>query len=452
MSLRKPLRLALLGGLVSLLLTGCMISRGVEELYVLPKLPEEYQTLSEQIAAILAGGAEYAAPTAGTNLQSVQLVDLNGDGEEEAVAFFRSNSEEKPLKIYIFQATGESYQQMSIIEGSGTAIQSIRYVDMDGDGVREILVSWRVSAEVQALEVYSLQDLAAPLVSTAYTRCETADLDGDGLLELVVVRSDGSETGGSAADYYDWDAEGKSLQLRSTAKLSMTVAELQWMQNGALADGRAAVFLTGVVTGAEETARAVTDILTDQQGELTNIVLSSSTGVSTEIFRHLNLQPADIDGDGATDVPMPALLPGASDEEPYWKIYWRSYAADGSPAREIITYHNQADGWYLLIPEEWDGHFTVRQVNASATERAAVFYSVFGGLPDKELLTICALTGTDREVQASRGGRVILRRQTGSIYTLAVSDAYSEWKWYVDQDSLRERFSVISAQWSTGEN
>ena len=115
MSLRKPLRLALLGGLVSLLLTGCMISRGVEELYVLPKLPEEYQTLSEQIAAILAGGAEYAAPTAGTNLQSVQLVDLNGDGEEEAVAFFRSNSEEKPLKIYIFQATGERYQQMSIL-------------------------------------------------------------------------------------------------------------------------------------------------------------------------------------------------------------------------------------------------------------------------------------------------------------------------------------------------
>ena len=281
MGLRKYLRLALLGGLISLLLTGCMLSYSVEELYVLPKLPEEYQTLSEQIAAILAGGAEYAAPTAGNNLQSVQLVDLDGDGEEEAVAFFRSNSEEKPLKIYIFRASDEAYQQTSIIEGSGTSIQSIRYVDMDGDGVKEILVSWRVSAEVQALELYSLRDLAAPLVSTAYTRCETADLDDDGFLELVVVRSDGSETGGSAADYYDWDAEGQSLQLRSTAKLSMTVAELQWMQTGALAGGGAAMFLTGVVTGAEETARTVTDILTDQQGELTNIVRSGSTGVST---------------------------------------------------------------------------------------------------------------------------------------------------------------------------
>lgn len=452
MAVNKHLRLALLGSLVCLLLTGCMLSYSVEELYVLPRLPEEYQTLGEQINGILAGGAEYAAPAAGNNLQSVQLVDLNGDGEEEAVAFFRSNSEEKPLKIYIFQNAGETYQQTSIIEGSGTAVQSIRYVDLDSDGVKEILVSWRVSAEVQALEVYALQDLSTPLVSTAYTRCETADLDDDGFLELVVVRSDGSETGGSAADYYDWDAEGHSLQLRSTAKLSMTVAELQWMQTGTLAGGRAAMFLTGVVTGAEETARAVTDILTDQQGELTNIVRSGSTGVSTEIFRHLNLQPADIDGDGATEVPMPAQLPGAPDEEPYWKIYWRSYAADGSPAREVITYHNQADSWYLLIPEDWDSHFTVRQLNTSSTEHSTVFYSVSGGQPDKELLTICALTGADRELQASRGGRGILRRQTGSIYTLSVTEAYSEWRWYVDQDSLRERFNVISAQWTTGES
>ena len=450
MGLRKYLRLALLGGLISLLLTGCMLSYSVEELYVLPKLPEEYQTLSEQIAAILAGGAEYAAPTAGNNLQSVQLVDLDGDGEEEAVAFFRSNSEEKPLKIYIFRASDEAYQQTSIIEGSGTSIQSIRYVDMDGDGVKEILVSWRVSAEVQALELYSLRDLAAPLVSTAYTRCETADLDDDGFLELVVVRSDGSETGGSAADYYDWDAEGQSLQLRSTAKLSMTVAELQWMQTGALAGGGAAMFLTGVVTGGEETARTVTDILTDQQGELTNIVRSGSTGVSTEIFRHLNLQPTDVDGDGAMDVPMPAQLPGTTEEEPYWKIYWRSYNADGSPAREIITYHNQADSWYLLIPEEWDTHFTVRQANASAAEHSTIFYSVSGGQPDKELLTICTLTGSDREVQASRGGWVMLRRQAGSIYTLALTEAYSEWRWYEDQDSLRGRVNGISAQWTTG--
>lgn len=46
----------------------------------------------------------------------------------------------------------------------------------------------------------------------------------------------------------------------------------------------------------------------------------------------------------------------------------------------------------------------------------------------------------------------MLRRQAGSIYTLALTEAYSEWRWYEDQDSLRDRFNVISAQWTTGEN
>ena len=33
------------------------------------------------------------------------MIDLDGDGSEEAVAFFRRTSDKKPMKIYIFKAT-----------------------------------------------------------------------------------------------------------------------------------------------------------------------------------------------------------------------------------------------------------------------------------------------------------------------------------------------------------
>ena len=124
---------ALLLMLLPLLLNGCMLSASVEDLYVLPQLPEEYRDLGVQIDEILASGAEYTSPSAGTNLQSVQLVDLDGDGNEEALAFFRNASEESPLKIYIFRSEGDTYEQAAIIDGSGTSINSIQYVDMDGD-------------------------------------------------------------------------------------------------------------------------------------------------------------------------------------------------------------------------------------------------------------------------------------------------------------------------------
>ena len=405
--MRKRLLLALLAALVPILLSGCMLTSSVEELYALPQLPEEYQKLSAQIEEILASGAEYTAPTSGTNLQSVQLEDLDGDGDEEALAFFRTNSDGRPLRIYIFQAMGEGYQQAAVIEGSGTSIYSIHYEDMNGDGVKEILVSWQFSTGVQAMEVYVLEDLEPVLsMSTPYARYEVMDLDSDDIRELVVLRGDETESGGSLADYYDWD--GSSLVLRSTEKLSMTIAELQWMEAGTLQNGETAVFVTGRVIGVEETSRAITDILVYRDPDLTNIVLDDMTGVSSQISRFLNLQPTDINGDGVTEVPMPAELP-AEGEDAYWKIYWYSYSPDGAPEQQTITYHNLTDSWYLLIPESWDNHFTVRQSSVGATERATTFYSVAGRQIGEELLTIYTITGNSQETQAALGERTILR-------------------------------------------
>ena len=68
-------------------LSGCMMTASVEELYALPQLPVEYQALDAKINAILASGAETTSPTSGANLQSVQMEDLDGDGVQEAVAF-----------------------------------------------------------------------------------------------------------------------------------------------------------------------------------------------------------------------------------------------------------------------------------------------------------------------------------------------------------------------------
>lgn len=447
--------LLLAAALLPLVLTGCMMSASVDDLYTLPQLPEEYKALSARLSEILAMGAEYAPPQAGGNLPQVQMVDLDGDGIDEALAFFRISTEERPLKIYIFRAAGDGYQQAGVIDGSGTAVHSVRYEDMDGDGVREVLVSWMVSAEVQSISVYAVPDLEpVRLMSASYARYEVVDLDGDGDLELVLLCSDDSDIGLSVADYYDWDSDKSSLELQSTARLSAPVAGLQGMQIGALQEGETALFVTSRITGADETSNAITDILLYRQPELTNIVLSDVTGVSTQIFRFLNsqIQPADIAGNGATAVPRPVRLPADSGETEYWKLYWHYYRADGSDEQEAVTYHNSADRWYLLIPDGWDGHFTVRQVNTSAAVHATEFYEARGNLTGEKLFTVYTLTGADREAQAAKAGRSILRLQGETIYAISYTDNYQDWRYAVDETAVAERFRVIVKQLSMGEN
>lgn len=105
--LKRPALLGLLL-LACLLLAGCQMDSTVEELFTLPRLPTEYTTLSRQLDQLLSEGYEYMAPTSGRNIQSLQMVDIDGDGRDEALAFFRLSNGEKPLKIYVFHSREEA--------------------------------------------------------------------------------------------------------------------------------------------------------------------------------------------------------------------------------------------------------------------------------------------------------------------------------------------------------
>ncbi|MBQ2220779.1 MAG: hypothetical protein II419_03870, partial [Acidaminococcaceae bacterium] len=171
--MNRPWKRIALAGLAlagALLLGGCSAPSSAEELFTLPQLPLEYSDLSRQINALIEQGYEYASPTGGRNIQSVQMVDLDGDGDEEAVAFFRRSTDEKPLKIIVFSANGEKYERLCTIESSGTAVESVYYQDLTGDKQLEMVVGWRIAADVQTVAAYSVQKDPKVLMQSGYVR------------------------------------------------------------------------------------------------------------------------------------------------------------------------------------------------------------------------------------------------------------------------------------------
>lgn len=427
-------------------LSGCSLNLAAspEDLYTLPQLPAEYAELNHAIRQLIEAGAEYAAPTAGTNLQPLQLVDLDGDGREEALAFLRRGSDERALKIYIYERTESGYTQSAVIEGSGTAVYSVDYRDLDGDGHQEILVSWKVGPEVQALSVFTLR-LGTPreLMNSSYIRYAAADLDGDGREEILTFRSD--EQGAGTADYYAW-TDDSSLAPAGMARLSMTMAELSAGQvlSGTLRGGEPAVFATGV----SDSRVQVTDILALRQGELGNLTVSDSTGVSREIYRYLGLFPTDIDGDGVTELPVPADLLASGDAESGCRVIWRSYDAAGTGKDALSTYHALADGWYLTLPESWGDSLNVRAEGAG-TDVSMVSFGIGAGDGRIEILRIYTFSGENRETQAAKGGRVLLSREGETIYSAELLEAGA---FTLTEDTLRQSFHLITRVWSLGGN
>ena len=433
--------------LTALLTCGCGFTLSPQELYSLPPLPSEYTELDSRINAILAEGAEYAAPTSGTNIQAVQMVDLDGDGQEEAVAFFRSSTDEKPLKIYIFTAGEQSYEQTALIESSGTGIHSIAYSDLDGDGDKELIVGWRVSTDLKALAVYTLRGReTVELMRTSYVRYAATDLNQDGKQELVVLRAD--DDGAGLADYYCWQDNG--IQLRTSARVSSTMAELSQQGRvtiGKLTEDAPALFVTGV----EDSTWVVTDILAEKNGELTNLVLSDMTGVSTEIAPYCSLYPADINGDGLMEVPWPvALYSGNGEESSYQRIDWRGYDMEGAASTVLSTYHCVEDGWYFQLPETW-----IDQIYASRSTTADEACVTFYRMEEQAIapiLRITAITGSSRGIKAVRGGRFTLGRQAETVFTGELLEGNEDWSGSMTEDQVRGAFRLITKEWTTGDN
>ncbi len=421
---------------------GCM-KGSTGELLSLPQLPDEYVELQKAINEVLKTGAVYSAPTSGSHRQSVQLNDINGDGTNEALAFF-SLPGEKPLKIFIFEKAAGGYSNVAVIDGDGTAIRDIRYIDMDDDGWMEIVVGWQIASDIQMLTVHSLKGFVASVIATAdYTEYTTADIDEDGKTELFVLHHDGAaETGEVEMYYINADGETESVK----APLSNGMEKIAKLTAGKLRDGPAALFVEGVYEGNG----LVTDIFVRRNGELDNITLSDETRTSADTVRQYEVYCRDIDEDGIMEVPIPRTLNSKS-ETVYRVLDWYSFNKWGRKSRKLTTYHNYSDSWYLRLPDAWGDNITIRRENSDTGERAVVF-SIWNGSeePVTDFLIIYSITGENKEDIASKDGRVVLYRKNDVIYAADILLSAEEWSLAPDIPYLKKNFSLIYSEWITG--
>ena len=114
------------------------------------------------------------------------------------------------------------------------------------------------------------------------------------------------------------------------------------------------------------------------------------------------------------------------------------------------TFHNAADGWSLLLPETWDERVSLLRAG-TPDENAVLFFCRSSDGQLQPFLEICALTGSAREEHARRGDRFVLARQVETVYTAELLPC-DDWDGAGDEETVKKSFSLIVAEWTTGEN
>jgi len=438
---KKRMMLLCTAMLSALLLSGC--ARTIDELYSPPKRSEEYSRLQSAIDIAMAG-LDYSAPLTGEKQQAVQMADLDGDGVEEYLVFAKGNSD-KPMQILIFsQEENGNVEIEEVITSNGSAFELVQYEDIDGKPGLELVVGRQVSDQLMgSVSVYSFSSgRAERLVNAGYSKLLTLDLGGSEQKELLLVQRGESDQANAIAVLYRY--RNKSMMRSVEVELSRPAYSVKRVSAGKMQCGTPAVY----VSSSTEESAIRTDILALHEERLVKIYVQDPVENVVQTLGNYYVYADDVDEDGIMEIP--SLIPvwpvtyGWNVEEQYL-IRWYSADRRGAQTDKLYSFHNYADGWYLELNSAWTSQLTVNQVGSTYA-----FYMWDDGYEvATPVFTIYALSGSDRETQATEDGRFVLYSSPDVIYAARLEADLTEYG--INEEYLINSFHLIHQEWKSGE-
>jgi len=442
---RYPLILEVL--VWSLLLSGCNIPLG-DELLAPPKASKMYQSLQLELEKVLSTQS-YAAPLSGDNRSTVQLVDLDNDGYDEAVAFFKTNGNSNEYTVYIYKKYQDTYVCTGSIMGMGTGIQSVDYPVITPNGQRGIVIAWQIAGDGQSMVTmcdFNERTMPRVLLQNEFTAMELVDLTGNGAKDLLLLAKD--STGKRTARLFQY-REGQLL-LAGEAAVSPDTVTVERMSSGHVAGNLPAVF------AEEKTASGVglsTDIFVYTDGILRNLALNGEDSTTQGTYRPVSIDATDINHDGIIELPRAMLMAGYTDASAADTIYmldWYTYSVHYPPQRVYTTYHNVSEGWYFHIDDEWHDWITATKSSENGLSTVR-FYELLPDSNKQPLFSISCAVGSLREYYAGREDLIQLSESDKAVFFARLEkniEPAEPHQFQLDAEGIRQRFSLVTTVWN----
>ncbi|TVY06712.1 hypothetical protein FPZ49_28070 [Paenibacillus cremeus] len=397
-----------------LLCSGCQLMQQPQSYMRLPKLPAEQEALKATIERTLPAGAVLIRPRKVSGKGMIPLVDLDGDGREEAVFFYKTKINDQ-IHGEVWKQSAEGWQSFDKFEGAGSELDSLQLEDVTHDGKPDVIAAYATSSltSPKGLAVYSMgSGKLTKAFDLPFTELVIDDLNGDGVKDMTVIEL--KERGlGATATLYQYD---NGLAKLGSVSLAAGINGYINVVAGKVTKDRRGVVLDSAL-GAHSSQ---TELIVFDQGGLrsvldTKLTMKAYTGKSEDADRDGILEIAGMRAPLGYENKALAVTPWI-----YTFAKWDG-AAGLTPVLE--RYANNDKGYELDIPEQWKQQYTLEVTDTSAT---------FWTYPERkrlaEIRTVPVKTWTDNDAEWT-----VLRRTADKVY--AVNR---------DAAGLADRFRLLS--------
>ena len=371
----------------AVLLTGCSFGTPVENLLSPPVMSQIQDDISSALISAVGPDISPVYPKSGEYRSAYVICDLDGDGGDETVAFYRSEADPSRVRVNVLD-DDDGWHSVHDHAAPGSTVESVYITDFASDQTY-LAVGYGYAARAdKTLCVYDYTGKKLEnRYSEVYSRLEFVDINLDGGDDIVLLNSNTDEHPAYASLVTD---TGEGVECVSAVRMRSTTAELVNSVSGGLGGGAAAVF----ADSASASGNISTEIIYCVEGELRDPAAMEDSEIPMLTSRR-GLFSTDIDGDGIVEIPTVAPFPGYRDIESQYLTKWNVYE-NYTLVNKYSSLYEPRSGYCFMLPVRWDGVVTVRTDSSSGEK---VFYKFNTTLAQSRLelmrIAVCAPSQKD---------------------------------------------------------
>ena len=354
--LRKIL-LTLISFALILSLCGCdFVKTDMAELFSPPTLTGDFKYISKVIDKTAGSGYTLKYPVRGEHRSAVVQYDIDGDGKNEAFAFYsKTDGDVTTMTVQLIRDQKGEWVDGGTQTIVASGVDMVQFCDLDDNGTSEILVGWQVygTSEMQlAVYGYSENTFVQRLLQR-YTTFITCDLNGDEKSSVLIIDINTAEQRNTAALYAL--AESGVIQT-GICELDSKLQSIGEPIISELSNGKAAIYLDAI-----KGVGAVTEVLIENKGGLSNPLFDFETRENIRTLRSASYAVADINGDEILEIPVQENVPAVAGDVLAEKLYltnWCSFDGENLTV-QTTTMINVLDGYYFTIPTKWRNRIAI---------------------------------------------------------------------------------------------
>ncbi|MHA6533241.1 FG-GAP repeat domain-containing protein [Paenibacillus sp. BAC0078] len=380
---------------LTLLVTGCSTMKTPSDLLTAPSQSNSDGTIAGIVQSFLPSNAHLTVPVHSESSSAIQLQDLDKDGQDEILAFYKTDKTDFEINTLILSKSGGEWKKLTSFTGVGSELDYVKFADVTADGAADVLLGFSGGKDLsRELAVYSLSGGKwSEILKQPYDHLAVGDFTNEGETEIALIQASVNADSQQVSHLQLLRLHGGKQQTLADQTLNGVVIQ-------ALFAKAAPAINALVIDSAIGAHSSYTSLLTWENGRFTDILATDDyqhtaladskdlvlkrlapesggmLGESSIAMKDYPLYSEDVNQDGIIEIGF--LVPPAGTESfaplatPFITKY---YQWDGQSGLKFVQEQFDRWGFNFHIPQNWTGKYILETPGESPTPWKSLMFS-----------------------------------------------------------------------------